>query len=287
MAKMLEIRNLSVAYGSRTILQDISLGIAPGQILAVIGPNGAGKSTLVRAVSGVLPPQSGQVLIGERPLLTLTANQRARCLAVVPQARQLPGAFTVYDTILLGRTPYLGWLGKSGAQDHEQVAWALQRTHLSELAARKVSELSGGEQQRVLLARALAQAAPVLLLDEPTTHLDLQHQSGLLNLLRELALEKKLAVLIVLHDLNLASLYADRVALLVDGRIQAIGSPQEVLTSRNLTAVFHVPIEVIPHPAYGTPLVLPDGVANLPTLRPPQPATTISHVQHAPWQHLS
>ena len=257
---MLEIRNLSVAYGSRPILQDISLSIMPGQILAVIGPNGAGKSTLVRAVSGVVPVQGGQVVIGERPLHTLTANQRARQLAVVPQARQLPGAFTVYETILLGRTPYLGWLGKSGSQDHEQAHWALQRTKLTELADRRVSELSGGEQQRVLLARALAQAAPVLLLDEPTTNLDLQHQAGLLNLLRELALEKNLAVLIVLHDLNLAGLYADRVALLVNGRIQAIGAPPEVLTSGNLTAVFHVPIEVIPHPAYGTPLVLPDGV---------------------------
>ncbi|MGB5060655.1 MAG: hypothetical protein WBO48_18285, partial [Candidatus Promineifilaceae bacterium] len=107
-----------------------------------------------------------------------------------------------------------------------------------------------------------------LLLDEPTTHLDLQHQAGLLNLLRELALERQLAVLIVLHDLNLAGLYADQVALLVDGRLQALGSPKEVLTSRNLTAVFHVPIDVIPHPAYGTPLVLPDGVANLPARRP-------------------
>ncbi len=260
---MLEIRNLTTAYGRRVVLQDISLTIAPGQILAVIGPNGAGKSTLVRSVSSVLPLSGGTVMIGARPLHTLTANQRARCLAVVPQARQLPGAFTVYETILLGRTPYLGWLGKSGARDHEQVAWALRRTRLTELAGRKVSELSGGEQQRVLLARALAQAAPVLLLDEPTTHLDLQHQAGLLNLLRELALERQLAVLIVLHDLNLASLYADQVALLVDGRLQALGSPKEVLTSRNLTAVFHVPIDVIPHPAYGTPLVLPDGVANL------------------------
>ncbi|MBK8990079.1 MAG: heme ABC transporter ATP-binding protein [Chloroflexi bacterium] len=284
---MLEIKNLSAAYGSRIILQDISLNIAPGQILAVIGPNGAGKSTLVRAVSGVLPAQKGQVSIGGRPLHSLTANQRARCLAVVPQARQLPGAFTVYETILLGRTAYLGWLGKTGSQDHEQAQWALQRTRLTDLAARKVGELSGGEQQRVLLARALAQAAPVLLLDEPTTHLDLQHQSGLLNLLRELALEQKLAVLIVLHDLNLASLYADRVALLVDGRIQAIGSPADVLTSSSLTAVFQVPIEVIPHPAYGTPLVLPDGVANLPSLRPTPPTAAVSQAPTAHWQPLA
>lgn len=264
---MLRIQNLSAAYGSRQVLQDVSLDVAAGEVLAVIGPNGAGKSTLVRAVSGVLPMQSGQVMVGERPLHTLSIAERARCLAVVPQARQLPGAFTVCETILLGRTPYLGWLGKSSRQDQERVEWALERTHLAGLAARKVGELSGGEQQRVLLARALVQAAPVLMLDEPTTHLDLRHQSGLLNLLRELAAEKNLAVLIVLHDLNLASLYADRVALLVDGRIQASGAPTEVLTSGNLTAVFDIPIEVIAHPAYGTPLVLPDGVANLPAQR--------------------
>ena len=258
---MLDIQNLSVDYGGRTILHDISLSIAPGQILAVIGPNGAGKSTLVRAVSGVVPAQRGKITIGGRPLHALSPHERARRLAVVPQARQLPGMFTVYDTILLGRTPYLGWLGQSGAQDHEQVRWALERADLVHLAGRKVGELSGGEQQRILLARALAQAAPVLLLDEPTTHLDLQHQASLLNLLRELATEKNLAVLIVLHDLNLAGLYADRVALLVDGRIRASGAPAEVLTSGILTSVFQMPIEVMPHPAYGTPLVLPDGVA--------------------------
>ena len=128
-----------------------------------------------------------------------------------------------------------------------------------ELAERPVGELSGGEQQRVLLARALAQDTPVLLLDEPTTHLDLQHQSGLLNLVRELANHQKLAVLMVLHDLNLASIYADRVALLVDGRIRTIGTPDEVLTEENLTRVYQVPVHVVPHPDYGSPLVLPDG----------------------------
>ena len=128
---MLDIQNLTVAYSSRTILQDISLSVAPGEILAVIGPNGAGKSTLVRAVSGVLPTQRGKITIGGRPLHSLSAQDRARCLAVVPQARQLPAMFSVYETILLGRTPYLGWLGQSSPQDHDQVHWALERTHLT------------------------------------------------------------------------------------------------------------------------------------------------------------
>lgn len=263
---MLQIQNLTVAYGDHVALQDVSLSVSPGEVLAVIGPNGAGKSTMVRAISGLQPLRSGQVLIGKdrAPVHSLNASERARLLAVVPQARELPGAFTVYETILLGRTAYLGWMGKSQARDHAQVAWALERTKLADLAQRRVGELSGGEQQRVLLARALVQTAPVLLLDEPTTNLDLQHQSGLLNLVRELAVEKQLAVMVVLHDLNLAGLYCDRVALVVNGRLQAIGTPQEVLTSQNLTRTFHVPIEVISHPAYGTPLVLPDGVAHMP-----------------------
>jgi len=258
---MLDIQDLTVGYGGRMVLRDVSLTVARGQIVAVIGPNGAGKSTLVRAASGVTPIERGRITIDGQALQALSPQQRARCLAVVPQTRQLPGMFTVYQTILLGRTPYLGWLGQSSPHDHAQVRWALERANLAHLATHKVGELSGGEQQRILLARALAQAAPVLLLDEPTTHLDLQHQASLLNLLRELVREKGMAALIVLHDLNLAGLYADRIALLVDGRLRAFGTPDEVLTGGNLTAVFQMPIDVIPHPAHGTPLVLPDGVA--------------------------
>ncbi len=261
---MLDIQNLTVAYGGHVALQDVSLSVAAGEVLAVIGPNGAGKSTLVQAVSGVLPARAGEVLVDKRPLSSLTATERARLMAVVPQAREIPGAFTVYETVLLGRTAYLGWLGKSRRQDHERAAWALARTQLSGMAHRRVGELSGGEQQRVLLARALAQSAPVLLLDEPTTHLVLQHQSRLLNLVRELVHESRLAVLMVLHDLNLDGIYCDWLALLVNGRLQTTGTPQKELTSQRLSHTFQVPIDVIPHPAYGTPLVLPDGVSRLP-----------------------
>jgi len=261
-AAMLTIQSLCVAYQERPVLHHLSLTVEKGQILAVVGPNGAGKSTLVRAVSGVLPAREGKVWVDGRDLSRLSPAWRARYMAVVPQARQLPGAFTVYQTVLLGRTPYLSWLGQAGRRDHEAVLLALERTHLADLAERRVGELSGGEQQRVLLARALAQEAPILLLDEPTTHLDLQHQSSLLNLVRSLTREKNLTVLMVLHDLNLASLYADRVALLVDGQVFALGKPDEVLTTENLSAVYRVSVSVIPHPEYGTPLVLPDGRTN-------------------------
>jgi ABC-type cobalamin/Fe3+-siderophores transport system ATPase subunit len=256
---MLEIQSLSVHYGSRQILYNLNLTVRPGEILAVVGPNGAGKSTLIRAASGVLRPSNGRVTVNKQDLAALSDMQRARLLAVVPQNHQLPGTFSVYQTALMGRTPYLNWLGHTGPSDHAMTQLALEQTQMSAFANRLVGDLSGGEKQRVLLARALAQDAPLLLLDEPTTYLDLQHQSSLLNLIRKLCQEKTLAVLIVLHDLNLASVYADRVALLVDGKLQAIGNPEQVLTSETLTAVYHVPVHVIPHPEYGTPLVLPDG----------------------------
>jgi iron complex transport system ATP-binding protein len=238
----------------------VSLEAKAGQVVALIGPNGSGKSTLLRAVSGVLPIDSGDVRVDGRSLAALSTMERARTMAVVPQARNMPPAFGVYESILLGRTPYLGWLGRAGAGDHARVQHALEQTDMTSLANRMVGELSGGEQQRVLLARALAQDTPVLLLDEPTTHLDLQHREGLVRLVRELAKAKKLAVLMILHDLNMASLYADRVSVLVEGEIEASGSPMEVLTEKVLSGVYGVPVHVIPHPQYGKPLILPNGL---------------------------
>ncbi len=280
---MLEIRSLSVAYGEILALDDISLAVREGEIVVVIGPNGAGKSTLIRAVSGVLPYRKGSVRIDGVDISRLNPMQRARRMAVVPQARNLPAAFTVYQSVMMGRTPYLGWLGKAGSLDYARVSAAMENTQTLSMSDRRVGELSGGEQQRVLLARALSQDTPVLLLDEPTTHLDLKYQSNLLNLIRGLVSDgnghrggepwlsgdcqqspsvstcKKLSVLMVLHDLNLASLYADRVALLVEGRLEALGTPEEVLTERNLASVYDVPVHVMPHPVYKRPLVLPDG----------------------------
>jgi iron complex transport system ATP-binding protein len=256
---MLEVKSLAVSYGKRRVLEEINLFVKPGEILVIIGPNGAGKSTLIRAISGTLPNEQGVIQVNGRDISALNAAQRARQIAVVPQARNMPAAFTVYQSVLLGRTPYLNWMGMTGERDRQLVKTALERTCCTELSDRSVGELSGGEQQRVLLARALAQSTSVLLLDEPTTHLDLQHQSGLLNLVRDLAAHQNLAVLMALHDLNLASIYADRVVLLVNGRIRKTGTPSEVLTEDMLTKVYRVPVHVVPHPDYGSPLVLPDG----------------------------
>jgi iron complex transport system ATP-binding protein len=257
---MLSIHSLSVNYGSRRILQDITFNIGKGEIVSLIGPNGSGKTTLIRTISGVLPTASGQVQVSEKDLAGLSFQQRARLLAVVPQARDLPEMFTVWQTVLLGRTPYLNWLGKLTPEDRQRVNWALESTDTLPLKDRLVGELSGGEQQRVMLARALAQDTPILLLDEPTSHLDINHQVHLLNLVAELTQENHLAVLMALHDLNLAALYSRRIILLVDGRIQAFGAPCEVLTPTLLSAAYHLPLNVITHPDYGTPLILPDGV---------------------------
>jgi iron complex transport system ATP-binding protein len=171
----------------------------------------------------------------------------------------LPQDYTVLQTVLMGRTPYRGWLGKSGQEDQQIARDALERTHLAGIAGRYIGELSGGEQQLVLVARALAQGAPILLLDEPTAHLDLQHQATILSLIRKLAREHNLAVLMSLHDLNLVAQFSNRVALLGGGKLRQIGAPQEVLTQDRLSEVYGVNLQVIPHPVYGSPLILLDG----------------------------
>ena len=253
---MLQIENLSAHYGSRRVLQDVSLSVQSGEILALIGPNGAGKSTLIRAVSGVVP-YNGLVRAGEVDFSTLTPIQRARHMAVVPQAVALPPAFTVWETVLMGRTPHLGFLGQTSRRDEEIARNALERVSAQKLSDRRVGELSGGESQRVLLARALCQSTPILLLDEPTTHLDLQYQVSLLELVRKLAREDGLAVLIALHDLNLAAHFADRIALMVAGEIRAQGSPRQVLRPDVIEAAYCIPVEVVEHPFEPVPLVLP------------------------------
>jgi iron complex transport system ATP-binding protein len=256
---MIEIKNLNVDYGSRHILKNISLDVKRGEILALLGPNGSGKSTLIRALSGVAPASSGTLSLSGRTLGGLDAAGRARLMAVVPQTVSLPPAFTVWETVLLGRTPYLNFLGQISAKDEAIARYALSKVDALSFAERRVGQLSGGEQQRVLLARALAQSTPVLLLDEPTTHLDLQHQVGLLELVRKLARQENLTVLIALHDLNLAARYADRLALIVDGEIKALGTPKEVLQPEMIASVYHWPVQVMQHPFLDTLLILPEG----------------------------
>lgn len=252
---MLSLDNIVVRYGPHDVLRDVTLSVSPGEVVALIGPNGAGKSTLIRAASGVLAPVRGRVTIDGVELSRLPPDTRARRVAVVPQAARLPEAFTAFDTVLMGRTAYLGWLGRESMADRAIAHAALERTCTAALADRRIGELSGGEQQRVLIARALAQAAPVLLLDEPTAHLDLKHQSGILDLVRGLAHDEGRAVLVALHDLNLAAHFADRVALLAGGTLHGVGRPAEVLTAGALSHAYDVPIDVTAHPRHNTLLI--------------------------------
>ncbi|MBS1249478.1 MAG: Fe(3+) dicitrate transport ATP-binding protein FecE [Chloroflexi bacterium] len=257
---MLKIRDLTVHYGDVTALQAVDLTVSPGEILALIGPNGAGKSTLIRALSGVLPLHGGEVVLDGKNITAFTPKHRAQHVAVVPQSRQLGGTFTVRQTVMLGRTPHLGLMGKATPHDEAKVDWAMEKTLVQNLSERRLAEISGGEQQRVLLARALAQDTPVLLLDEPTNHLDLQHQMNILSLVRKLVSEQNLTVLMAMHDLNLVSFFADRVALLVDSELQNVGSLEEVLTAQNIAAAYQTQVQTIPHPDSGVPLILPDSM---------------------------
>jgi iron complex transport system ATP-binding protein len=257
----LTLSRLSVYYHQRPALTEIDLQVQAGEVLALVGPNGAGKSTLIRAISGVLPARAGSIQLDAVDILKWRPADRARRIAVVPQAVQLPEAFTVAEIVMMGRTPHLPLWGGESQRDCA-VAWdAMRRTGVDDLAERRVDEISGGERQRVVIARALTQEPRVLLLDEATAHLDLKHQVAILELVRALAREQGLAVLATLHDLNQAALYADRVALLAHGEVRALGRPAEVLTAAHLSAVYGLPVTILPHPTHGTPLVLPDGRA--------------------------
>ena len=252
----LDIKAATLGYGKNPVLRDVNLSVQPGEILAVVGPNGVGKSTLVKAACGSLPLMSGEILIGDKTLRQFKPARRARMVSVVSQAVNLPPAFSALDVVLMGRTPYLGWLEQEGDDDRRIAQDAMARTETLDLAGRPMGELSGGEQQRVLIARALAQSTPVMLLDEPTAHLDLKHQDKLLKLVRELAIVDNLAVMVTLHDLNLVARFTDRVALLSNGGVRKVGVPTEVLTPDELAEVYGIRIHVMDHPFDGKPLVL-------------------------------
>lgn len=251
---MLEVNSISVGYNGHPILQELSFRLAEGSVLALIGPNGSGKTTLIRAVSGVLPLRSGSIQIYGTDISRIPTQQRARLISVVPQARSIPAAFTAEEVVAMGRTPHLNWLGKISNRDQAFIDEALDKMDLLALRGRTVDQLSGGEQQRLLLARSLVQESPLLLMDEPTTHLDLQYQVNLMQRIYRLAHPRKeelaagmqpRTVVITLHDLNLISRYADLVGLLIGGRLAALGKPDEVLNSELLSQAYHLPLRVL------------------------------------------
>lgn len=241
---MLKIKDLWVDLNAEPVLMNISFTARAGKILGIIGPNGAGKTTLLRAISGLVPILKGGLELDGENLADKSIISRARLIATFPQITTLPAAFNVWDMVILGRTPYLNWLGQTSTQDEEITRTALEQTQSIDLTMRKVGELSAGEQQRILLARALAQSTPILLMDEPTTHLDLRYQVELLDLVQQLTRQKNLTTAIVLHDLNLASRYADDLMLLEHGQIAAFGKPKNVMRAAVLSRVYQIPINV-------------------------------------------
>ncbi len=253
----LNARELTFAYNGNPVVQKVSLDLVPGRLIGVIGPNGAGKSTLVRLLSGLLRPDAGQVTLDGRRLQAWRRRDLARRLAVVPQSPLLPETFTAGEVVLLGRTPYLGLLGNESPHDQAVARRAMERTETWHLAHRLIGTLSGGERQRVVVARALAQEPSVLLLDEPTTHMDVNHQYGLIVLIRHLVRQDGLAALAILHDLNLASVYCDELVLLARGQIVAQGRPDEVLTQARVGSAFSADVLVLSHPQTGRPVIVP------------------------------
>lgn len=257
MTPRLEAEAVSFAYGDASVLRAVDLAVGAGEIVGIIGPNGSGKTTLVRVLSGVATPSAGAVRIAGTPLRALRRRDVARRLAVVPQDPVLEFPFTALEVVLMGRAPHLGPLGFPRARDLAVARAAMARLDVAGLEDRPLDRVSGGERQRVLLARALAQEPQVLLLDEPTTHLDLRHQAGMHDAVGELARARGVAVVSVLHDLNLAALYCDRLVALAGGRVAAAGTPAQVLTADVLRAVFETEVYVGVNPVTRGPFVLP------------------------------
>ncbi len=254
---MLEVRGLHVSYGSRPVLRGIDVVVGRGEVVSLVGPNGSGKTTLLRAITRVVPWTRGDVLVGGRSVARLSRKELARLVAVVPQSVVLPIGYTALEVVLMGRTPHLGFLAHEGPGDVRIAMEALELVGAAEFADRRVDELSGGERQRVVLARALAQEAPVLLLDEATANLDIGHQISTLQLVRRLARERGYAVVAAIHDLTLAGLYTDRMELMCEGRIVCGGPPRHVLEAQRLATVYGAAVTVLCDDCLPGPVVVP------------------------------
>jgi iron complex transport system ATP-binding protein len=251
--------DLTLAYGDRTVVQHLDVEIPAGELTVVVGPNACGKSTLLRALARLLRPSTGSVLLEGRALRDFGSKELARSLGLLPQTSIAPSGITVADLVMRGRYPHQRIGRQLSHADAEAVGRAMDATGVTALAPRLVEELSGGQRQRVWVAMVLAQETGTLLLDEPTTFLDVSHQVEVLDLLTDLNRSRGTTVVMVLHDLNLAARYADHLVAVADGGIYAAGSPAEVLTEETVRAVFGLDSRVIADPVSGTPLMLPIG----------------------------
>ncbi len=253
----LAARDLALAYGATTVTSGLSIEIPDGRITAIIGPNACGKSTLLKALARLLKPQQGVVHLDGQDIHRLPTADVARLVGLLPQGAVVPPGITVEDLVARGRYPHQRWYQQWSKQDAAIVERALELTGTSDLRKRPVDQLSGGQRQRVWIALAFAQDVPIMLLDEPTTFLDINHRLEVLDLIAQLNAEEGRTMVLVLHEINEVCRYADQVIAMRDGRIVAQGPPAEVVTAEAMAAIFDLPCEIIPDPQTGTPLVIP------------------------------
>lgn len=244
MKNVITARGLAYSYGDLHVLEGLSFSVLQGDFFMIIGPNGSGKTTLLRCLSGILRPRTETLDILGTPIQKYSRKSLARSIALVPQTAPVDFPFTVGEVVLMGRSPHLGVLGVEHQQDLDMARQAMAFTGVVSLAHRKLDQLSGGERQRVMIARAICQEPEIILLDEPTASLDLAHQVRIMDLMEQLREEKKVTILMVSHDINLAALYGNRLMLLKQGRILSLGSPSEVLTFQTLESAYGCPLLV-------------------------------------------
>ncbi|WP_203332132.1 adenosylcobinamide amidohydrolase [Planococcus beigongshangi] len=253
---MLEIRNLSGGYGEKKIIEDVSFEVERGTVLGILGPNGSGKSTLMKLMSGVLPFENGIVSIDGKKITDFPPKELARKMAVLPQLHVHAFSHTVRETVSLGRYPHQsGWFSSWSEEDERAVVEAMELMDISHYEKTQIDQLSGGEQQRVFVAQALAQNASILLLDEPTNHLDINHQKELLDTIKKQAIEKDLTIVSIFHDINLASMYCDKLLLLDKGKVFRIGEPHEVVKEHYVETVYKTRVSNHPHPELPKPQI--------------------------------
>lgn len=259
MQKGIITRQLTLAYGAATIIEELNLEIPQGKITVFVGSNGCGKSTLLRSLARLLKPDGGQIVLNGKEIHKRPSREIAKELAILPQGPETPEGFTVMQLVKQGRYPYQSWVTQWSKKDEEKVWWALKMTQMTQLANKQVDSLSGGQRQRAWIAMTLAQDTEIILLDEPTTYLDVTHQIEILDLLYQLNQEKGRTIVMVLHDLNLACRYAHHIVAIQNRTVYAQGTPEETVNEQMVEHVFRLKSKIISDPLFGTPMCIPFG----------------------------